>query len=235
MIWTPFGDRCRNCGRRKRRTYNPLKFAVGDRLLDADGNVILDDDGNVMLDDGAGNDCCCTPLPDCSPCCSSAPCYSSTPTMVSVSFSGLSGCSGCVTPVVFSSLWPKSWNITFLLSGTYDLPCIEIMDATYIKHFPGNYGTLYWDNTTCSGPGETVDDLVIFCGWDHNTNAWTILANLGSPLYGHKMNLFYSSFTHPGNCTSLGSCTNELTACSFNYSIGYMRPNGGGTATAVYL
>lgn len=59
-LWTPFADRCRECGRRRpRRRYNPLKFAAGDRLLDASGNRILDASGNVMLDDGAGNGCCC--------------------------------------------------------------------------------------------------------------------------------------------------------------------------------
>jgi hypothetical protein len=58
-LWTPFADRCERCGRRRRRIYNPLKFAAGDRLLDASGNRILDASGNVMLDDGAGNGCCC--------------------------------------------------------------------------------------------------------------------------------------------------------------------------------
>lgn len=137
-LWTPFADRCGHCGRRRRRRYNPLKFAAGDRLLDASGNRILDASGNVMLDDGAGNTCCCETVPNCI----------CTQLSAIITFSGVSICTSCQTNQTNPL---HSAQASGSLDGTYTMPTFTTSGGhCFSQLLTNNLTFTEYSDTTCS-------------------------------------------------------------------------------------
>lgn len=219
MIWTPFGDRCRNCGRRKRRTYNPLKFAVGDRLLDADGNVILDDDGNVMLDDGAGNTCCCPPVvPNCM-------CGVLT---AMVTFSGVTVCNICEVRN------GHSWRATGTLDGTYSMPtfsndgsgqCASQLSISSITY------SSYFNDATCSTLTSSDTHFTIVVVFNsHSPTLWGVSVNYQTQ--SGLQNAIFSGQVASPFMTAPFTVSNVVT-CGNSISTGGL--GSGGTATVTLV
>jgi hypothetical protein len=225
--WLPFGERCADCGRRRRRTSLPsrgIARAAGDILLDASGNRMLDASGNLVLSNGTDDSCCCG--------CKCNYCSES------------GGTAPCTALVTFSDVtWSSccgGWQINSLsINGTYCLSMVS--DVRTPGGFYGGYcgytttipcSAILYSNSNCTGTELLSIDtatIAVFVDYSLAFNPYQIWVAGGSTSSGgHE---FYAFTINGYICDGQFSGTTTSTTCDAGEYQVYLGTGGSVVAT----
>lgn len=171
--------------------------AAGTTRLDSTGLLKLDNTGRRGLFNGTTDKCCC-------PCAACVGCVEG-PCSVTIIITGVSICSGCLSPSCGTARWQMSGGV----NGTYDVSRTGPGACQFSTTV--NCGYSYWSSgSACSGaPSDSTSTLPMNLVRTSSTN-WNLEVN------GIYPDPFSSNVTVPsGDCTTSLTMPNLWSGCTF--------------------